>query len=577
MLVRRQAWREVGELDAEAFGRGYGEENDWCQRALKQGWQHLFCPATFVVHKGGQSFSADKAALVQKNSQVLNARHPGYDLEVQKFIAKDPIKTWRAMLTHQLDIKKTAGSILHIVHGKEGGVLRHVADIRAQVPDMSHVVLKAMENVWWLEIADTRYEFVRQPDQLWSDYLQQICACFDVRFIHLHHWVTCAEGLRLALAETHLPYGVTLHDFYTSCPLVHLINSQEQYCQAPTEVSTCSQCLAQDTVKHSVKIAPYRQAHEQLLQHAKFVLAPSQFTQRVLQQYFSAIDIKVVPHSVNSPAYEPRRRDLQGERTRVAVVGAIGPVKGARQLEQLAQYLQQQQADWELHLIGYLDTHFHPGVLYGGYLHIHGAYPQNQLAAHLHRHHTAVVLFPSLGPETYSYTLSDVWLAGLSVVCTDVGTVAERVRSCDGGWVLSKPTSAKDWQSTWVQEIAQILSAENAELRKAKAERGQKSIIAEQAIMPSRLQAYYHENRGESMEAQAKPDASQQVAALRWQALQSETQVNHTSTKITWPRRIILFLLRYALACRRTRLGRSLETMMPSHLKHRLRASLLAH
>ena len=33
MYIRRECLKEVGEFRAEVFGKGYGEENDFCLRA----------------------------------------------------------------------------------------------------------------------------------------------------------------------------------------------------------------------------------------------------------------------------------------------------------------------------------------------------------------------------------------------------------------------------------------------------------------------------------------------------------------------------------------------------------------
>src|SRR5512141_1507943 len=41
MYIRRDALQALGAFDAERFGRGYGEENDFCMRALKAGWRNL--------------------------------------------------------------------------------------------------------------------------------------------------------------------------------------------------------------------------------------------------------------------------------------------------------------------------------------------------------------------------------------------------------------------------------------------------------------------------------------------------------------------------------------------------------
>ncbi len=56
MYFRRAALDEVGVFDAEAFPRGYGEENDFCMRSRAAGWKHLVDDSTYVMHDRSASF-----------------------------------------------------------------------------------------------------------------------------------------------------------------------------------------------------------------------------------------------------------------------------------------------------------------------------------------------------------------------------------------------------------------------------------------------------------------------------------------------------------------------------------------
>ena len=60
MYIRRACLDVIGYLNQEKFGRGYGEENDLCQRALKSGWHNIISPNLYAYHEGGVSFSSDK-------------------------------------------------------------------------------------------------------------------------------------------------------------------------------------------------------------------------------------------------------------------------------------------------------------------------------------------------------------------------------------------------------------------------------------------------------------------------------------------------------------------------------------
>ena len=62
LLIRRQAWEQVGPLDESFFM--YSEELDWCHRAKTAGWRVVYIPWATVVHYEGQS-----------SIQVVPARH----------------------------------------------------------------------------------------------------------------------------------------------------------------------------------------------------------------------------------------------------------------------------------------------------------------------------------------------------------------------------------------------------------------------------------------------------------------------------------------------------------------------
>ena len=54
MYMRRTCIDEIGVFDTEAFPRGYGEENDFCMRALHQGWTNVVDDSNYVFHAFGE-------------------------------------------------------------------------------------------------------------------------------------------------------------------------------------------------------------------------------------------------------------------------------------------------------------------------------------------------------------------------------------------------------------------------------------------------------------------------------------------------------------------------------------------
>ena len=95
MYLRRAAIDDVGVFDEDAFGRGYGEENDWCLRATAKGWKHLLAADVFVYHAGGASFGSDASEYQANALKVISERYPNYNRGIAQFVEADPIEAAR--------------------------------------------------------------------------------------------------------------------------------------------------------------------------------------------------------------------------------------------------------------------------------------------------------------------------------------------------------------------------------------------------------------------------------------------------------------------------------------------------
>jgi len=98
MLISRAAISRLGYFDAQSFGHGYGEENDYSCRASAAGMRNILCDDAYVAHLGNQSF-ADLG--MQPNELALQRvlqRWPDYLQRVQQFIASDPLRTRRDVI-----------------------------------------------------------------------------------------------------------------------------------------------------------------------------------------------------------------------------------------------------------------------------------------------------------------------------------------------------------------------------------------------------------------------------------------------------------------------------------------------
>ena len=75
---------------------------------------------------------------------------------------------------------------------------------------------------------------------------------------------------------------------------------------------------------------------------------------------------------------------------------------------------------------------------------IMGRYRQDDLPRLLAGSQCGAALFLSVWPETYSYTLSEAWRAGLLPVALDIGAQAERIREQGHGVLIPFPATARE-------------------------------------------------------------------------------------------------------------------------------------
>ena len=105
LYVKRRALDAVGAFDEDAFGLGYGEENDFCMRALKAGFVHVLDDATFIFHEGQRSFGASRDERMRAGERALRRRHPEYIPTIAAFIREDPLRPLRERVMAGLDAR----------------------------------------------------------------------------------------------------------------------------------------------------------------------------------------------------------------------------------------------------------------------------------------------------------------------------------------------------------------------------------------------------------------------------------------------------------------------------------------
>ena len=501
MAIQMRYLREEPEFDT-GFGRGYGEEVDWCQRVRLRGGRHLGTAALFVEHRGGASFGSDeKRKLVQANNAVISRRYPEYDREVQDFIGHDPLATARLALgIAWASLQKTgladgaagepAGVPIYLAHSMGGGAedyLRHriqndiqndIAGSREQDTGTDTsldtggraIVLRVGGHARWQLELHSAYGITRGL----TDDFSLVEALLEP--LHARHIVySCGVGDR---DPAELPdllvrlkrnaqdrIEVLFHDFFPVSPSYTLLAADGRYHGLPDPAGP------EGDKAHIIRRADGSrcslrewQAHwGQLMTAADQVTVFSENSRDLVAAAYpvAAKVIKVQPHRL--PYAMPKvvlGKKGRGGKPVIGVLGNIGHQKGAEFLATLSTHLAASGAA-DLVVIGNVD----PTYPLQKPARIHGSYEVRDVPDLVARYGIDCWLIPSIWPETFSYVTHEALATGLPVWSFDLGaqgqTVAKAAAERGQGGVIGLHNGQVDPQelldlilSTSAQEIA---------------------------------------------------------------------------------------------------------------------------
>jgi GT2 family glycosyltransferase/glycosyltransferase involved in cell wall biosynthesis len=442
MYLRRECLRQVGLFDANLFGRGYGEENDFSLRAQERGWRNVLATDTFVYHQGGVSFADEQGPARQQAAPLLDQKHPDYSALISGHIAANPAHPYR----RRIDLVRISGAsraFLYITTNSGGGTERHVLEMakRLEEEGIAAVILRPLVGrVVKLErpaIANTPNLIFDVEQEYWT--LHQALDDIGVEHAHVHHTLSMPEKVLDLINDLQLPYDWTLHDYYAVCPRVNLTNSTGTYCGEPN-AQGCRLCLETNRFHFggNTNIHEWRAAFNSWLNGARRVFVPHRDVARRLDKYFPDIEFVERRHiECVGRARSVRATFQPGQALQVAIIGLLAPHKGLEVVLACARDILVRKLPIRLNIIGHPT---HPEILSLPNVACTGIYKEEEVFDVLERQRCHCSFFPTMCPETYSYTLSIALLGRLTPIVFDLGSQAARIREDGFGHVLPLTT-----------------------------------------------------------------------------------------------------------------------------------------
>ena len=464
--LRRDCLDQTGPLNEDLFAQGYGEENEFCLRARHLGWRHVGVPDAYVGHAGNVSFGAARNALMRRNLDILNRLHPGYDALVQAHIAADPFADARRRIDRQQFLAGRAEpprAVLLITHDEAGGVERFVrARARALAAQgIRPVILRPQGDGCLIDLAavenqpaadDDPGRDARQfpnlryvlPDE--TDALLALLSGEGLLHAEWHHLLGHHPQVRTLCRLLAIPYDIYIHDYAWFCERIALVGPSGHYCGEP-DIAGCNACVSAQGSNLSEPISPaalHLRSSDELMA-ARQVIAPSGDAARRISRHFPSVRPLVTAWEDDRPGLTmdqvadpaPRPAGLPTappRRARVCVIGGIGIEKGYEVLLACLRDAALRALELDFVVVGHTpddDTLFQAGVL-----DVTGAYREDEAVGLIRAQGCDLALLPSIWPETWCYTLTLAWRAGLAVAAFDIGAQAERIRRTGRGAVL---------------------------------------------------------------------------------------------------------------------------------------------
>lgn len=378
---------------------------------------------------------------------LTGLRHALNELVARNEPPKLPLrKAWRPVM-------------LHIAHSWGGGLGRWVSDFIHADEMHEHLVLRSIGN-WGtfgekIALYDSAHMGVPLREWVLSVPIRATAVCHHEYRQALHEIikdfrieeivVSSLIGHSIDALRTSLPTMVVAHDFHPFCPALNTYFGQ--VCTA-CDVNRLEECFDRNPYNQffrNIQVQEWiriREAWSNAVRSEHIqVIAPTAFVSTQMKSLIPAIadkTIQIIPHGVHpllpgtaSPS------PPKGHRMKVLVLGRLSAQKGG---DILLQALPGLKDFAEVYVLGCGED----CAKFMKFKHVHAVshYEHRELRQKVEAIMPDVGLILSVVPETFSYTLSELWQLHIPPVAVCTGSFAERITENQTGFLIAPSAEA---------------------------------------------------------------------------------------------------------------------------------------
>lgn len=270
----------------------------------------------------------------------------------------------------------------------------------------------------------------RRTENLFAEHIQEL----DPDVVHIHHLIGISPRVIEIAHEHGVAVAWSLHDYWSFCPLVHLVKRSGVRCAGPDGGAECARtCFSGQRDSFRRWSLRYRY-FSTLLRIADRVVVPSASLAARVRAMQPDAGVEVIPLGTDVPR-DPPGHGQREQKLRVGYVGSVVPHKGLRTL---ARSLALVPAEVDCFIAGRVDDGSFRKELSGlaaGRIRWHGEFGPAELDSILGR--LDVLIAPSLVPEVFPLVPREALSRGVPVIGAAVPGIDDVVQDGRNGLLVT--------------------------------------------------------------------------------------------------------------------------------------------
>ncbi|EFE7708562.1 glycosyltransferase [Escherichia coli] len=452
LFIKRELLDEIGLFDKTKFPRGYGEENDFCMRAVSKGWVNIVDLKTFVYHKRSASFKGEKDILIEQGVTQVKNDHPYYSGAIKSIGSSSTFSKARSLIEDK--INKTSQSecivkpkILFVISTRTGGTPKTNYDLMRSLKDIYDCYVLAC-NSKLIEVmrADEKdykvIEKIHLKDPVnfsthrsfeYEQTVRNIIYKYNIDLLHIRHIAWHSLKLPQIAKDMGIPVIKSFHDFYAVCPSVNLVNEIGELFIDGLDHGINNPLWHDETVTPMTPsmLNAWKQRMTEALSYCDQLITTCESAKEIILKNLPGLQhlpFTVIPHGRDFKSYTEPKKSFPNNVINVLVPGNITLTKGKDLIKEIKAL--DKDNNIEFHILGTCDKDLLDIVTY------HGKYHRDDFSNKVKVINPDISAIFSIWPETYCHTLTESWASGLPVIGLSYGAVEKRITQHGAGWLV---------------------------------------------------------------------------------------------------------------------------------------------